>query len=112
MIYNIPPARRGDTWDGINSIVIKVSGTPINFTDCEVAMQLRESVDAPVALTLSTENSAIEVLTPGATAVRILPFIVDIPYGKYYYDLQVTTNTGYIKTYMAGYWPIVSDITT
>lgn len=111
MIYNIPPARRGDTWDGINSIVIKVSGAPINFTNSVIAMQFRESVDAPVALTLSTENSAIRVLTPGATAIRIMPFIVDMPYGKYYYDLQVTTSSNYVKTYMAGFWPIVSDIT-
>jgi len=111
MIYNIPPARRGDTWDGINSIAVKVSGVPLNFSGCEVAMQFRESVDAPVALTLSTINSAIEVITPGMTAVRVKPFIVDIPYGKYYYDFQVTTAAGYIKTYMAGFWPITSDIT-
>jgi len=111
MIYNIPPARRGDTWDGINSIGVKVSGLAINFTNCEVAMQFRESVDAPVALTLSTSNSSIQVIMPAATAVRVLPFVVDVPYGKYYYDFQVTTPAGYIKTYMAGYWPIVSDIT-
>jgi hypothetical protein len=111
MIYNIPPARRGDTWDGINSISVKVSGIPINFSDCEVSMQFRQSVDSPVALTLSTTNSAIQILTPAATAVRVLPFVVDIPFAKYYYDFQVKTPAGYIKTYMAGYWPIVSDVT-
>jgi hypothetical protein len=111
MIYNIPPARRGDTWDGINSIAVKVSGIPLSFSGCEVSMQFRETIDSPVALTLSTINSAIEVIMPAATAVRVLPFVVDIPYAKYYYDFQVTTPAGYIKTYMAGYWPVVSDIT-
>lgn len=111
MIYNIPPARRGDTWDGINSIAVKISGEPISFNNCEVSIQLREFVDAPVALTISTVNSGIQIIMPAATAVRILPQIIDIPFGKYYYDFQVTTQAGYTKTYMAGYWPIVSDVT-
>lgn len=111
MIYNIPPARRGDTWDGINSIAVKISGIPLSFSGCEVSIQLREFIDSPVALTISTSNSGIEVIMPAATAVRVLPQIIDIPFAKYYYDFQVTTPAGYTKTYMAGYWPIVPDIT-
>lgn len=111
MIYNIPSGRRGDTWHGINSISVKISGQPVSFAEREVSMQFRDDIDSPVALTLSTSNSGIEILMPAATAVRVLPFEINIPSGKYYYDFQVKSPSGYIRTYMNGSWTITPDIT-
>ena len=109
MIYNIPEHRRGDTWDGINKIGITQNGVPVNLTNSSIKMEFRQDVDAPVALTLSTENSGI--LITSISSIRIPSRIVEMPHSKYYYDLQVTFPTGIIKTYITGTWVIIPDIT-
>jgi hypothetical protein len=109
MTYDIPSHRRGDTWDGINSISININGVPVNLSGAEVKMEFRQSVDAPVAMTFSTATSSILLLN--ANTIRILPKKIEVPFAKYYYDLQVTYPNGAVKTYMEGTWPIVHDIT-
>jgi len=108
--YNIPKHRRGDTWDGINSIGIKVNGTPINLSGAKVDMELREDYDAPVVFSLSTTTSTISVL-PTLSAFKVLPTLIDIPPATYSYDIQITYPTGIIKTYMEGKWEIFFDVT-
>lgn len=111
MTYNIPPHRRGDTWDGINSITINVNGVPINLTDAIVKMEFRQGLDAPVALTLSTTDESIIVTNAAQGIISIPPKKIEIPFKKYLYDLQVTYSTGVVKTYMSGTWEIIADIT-
>lgn len=112
MTYNIPNHRRGDTWAGISSITILVSSTPVNLTNSVVKMEFRQSIDSPVALTLTTANSSI-VLSGAPTngTIQIPPIKIEIPFAKYLYDLQVTYPNGVVKTYMSGTWTILPDIT-
>ena len=110
MIYNIPPHRRGDTWPGINSITIVVNNNPLPLSGSVAKMEFREDIDAPPVLTLSTlDNSIVLSATPGV--IVIPPKLINIPFGKYQYDLQVTFANGVVKTYMSGTWEIVPDIT-
>lgn len=109
MTYNIPPHRRGDTWDGINSISISINGVPVVLSGASVKMEFRQDIDSPVVMTFSTENSGIVILN--ANTVRLMPRKIEVPFATYQYDLQVTYPTGVVKTYMAGTWPIVADIT-
>lgn len=109
MTYDIPPHHRGDTWDGINSISISVNGVPVVLSGAEVKMEFRQNIDTPVAMTFSTANSGIVILN--ANTIRVMPRKIEVPFAKYYYDLQVTYPTGVVKTYMSGTWPIVADIT-
>jgi len=109
MTYDIPPHRRGDTWDGINSISININGVPIVLSGAEVKMEFRQSLDSPVAITFSSTDGTIEILN--ANTVRIPPRKIEVPFSTYYYDLQVTYPTGVVKTYMAGSWKIGPDIT-
>ena len=111
MTYDIPSHRRGDTWDGISSITINVNGTPINLTNAIVKMEFRQDLDAPVALTLSTTNNSIIVTNAAGGVISIPSKKIEIPFAKYFYDLQVTYSTGVVKTYMSGIWEIVADIT-
>jgi hypothetical protein len=112
MSYTIPNQRRGDTWNGIDSITLRISGVYVDLTDAIVRMQFRETVDSPVALTLSTENSAITITEPLSGTVRVEPiYVVDIPFGRYFWDYQITYPNGVTKTYMDGTWTITSDIT-
>ncbi len=112
MTYTIPAHRRGDTWDGVNSIIINVNGVPINLTDAVIKIDFRQSLDSPVVLTLSTNDGTIEVIKLLEGSIRIPPKKIEIPFGKYMYDLQVTYPNGVIKTYMEGTWEIKPDITT
>lgn len=112
MTYNIPKHRRGDTWDGINKIGIKVNGAPVDLSNTEVAMEFREDYDSPVALKLSTTSGTISIL-PDLSSIQVLPVLIDIPPATYKYDLQVTYTTPptSVKTYLEGSWEIYYDIT-
>jgi hypothetical protein len=110
MIYNIPSHRRGDTWGGINSITFTVNGSALPLTGAAVKMEFREDIDAPPILTLSTETSSI-VIGQAPGVLQIPPKLINIPFGKYQYDLQITFANGVVKTYMSGTWEIVPDIT-
>lgn len=108
--YNFPRHRRGDTWDGINSIGISVNGVPVNLSGAVISMELREDYDAPAAFSLSTTTSTVSVL-PSLSAFTIPPVLIDIPPATYLYDIQITYPTGIIKTYMEGKWEIYFDVT-
>jgi hypothetical protein len=110
MTYDIPPHRRGDTWDGINKIGITINNVPVNLLGSKVVMELREDYDAPVALTLSTDTSTILIL-PDLSSIQVLPTKIDVQPGTYKYDLQVTYPNAQVKTYLEGTWQIYFDIT-
>jgi len=109
MTYNIPPHRRGDTWDGINSISISVNGVPINLSGAAVRMDFRQSLDSPIVMTFSSETGTIDILN--VNTIRLPSRKIEVPFGKYFYDLQVTYLDGSVKTYMEGSWEITPDIT-
>ena len=110
--YTMPPALRGDTWSGITSITLQTSGVPISLSAASIKMQLREDIDSPVALELSTANKLITITSPPSSGVfQIPPQIINIPFGTYNYDIQVTFPTGIVTTYITGTWQITPDIT-
>jgi len=109
--YDIPKHRRGDTWPGINSITIATNGVPVNLTNATIKIDFRRDIDTPVALTLSTTNGDIVITQPLQGTFSILPKLIEIPFGTYMYDLQVTFANGVVTTYMEGSWEILADIT-
>lgn len=111
MIYDIPSARRGDTWDGISTITIATNGVPVNLTGATVKMEFRQTIDSPVALTLSTDNGGVIIANAVNGILNIPPRLVELPYQKYLYDLQITFPTGYVRTFLEGTWEIKPDIT-
>lgn len=111
MIYDFPSARRGDTWDGISTITIATNGIPINLTGATAKMEFRQTIDSPVMLTLSTENGGIVIIDPVNGVLNVPPRLVELPYQKYLYDLQITLSTGYVRTFLEGTWEIKPDIT-
>jgi hypothetical protein len=109
--YTIPPALRGDTWPGIASITIQTSGVPVSLSGANIKMQLREDIDSPVALELSTNNGGITITDPLNGVFQLPPQIIDVPFDTYNYDIQVTFPNGTVKTYLAGTWQITPDVT-
>jgi hypothetical protein len=111
MIYNIPSHRRGDTWAGIGSLTIFVNSSALNLQGSDIKMEFRQSIDSPVALTLSTQTSSIIINQTTLGLIQIPPKLIEIPFGEYFYDLQITFPNGVVKTYMSGTWEITPDIT-
>lgn len=111
-IYSFPDSYR---CDGLQPFLIKLkykSGTPVDLAGAEVRMQLRNSLTVLVweFSSLDEGDKKLTVLPDGAIQFpRILSW--EIQATKYYYDLQVTGNDGYVRTYLSGTWKVNQDIT-
>jgi hypothetical protein len=110
--YNLPDHIAGDTWDGIPSVTVQLNGSARNLTNALIKMQVRLAIDSPVVLELSTTNSLITILQPPLSGTfSVPPQIIDIPTGKYIYDIKITFNTGEVKTELGGSWFIAPHVT-
>ena len=111
-MYNFPNSYKNDGLSAFNLKLKYASGALIDLTGSSVSMQLKNGVGVAM-----WEFST----TPGAnTLLSILPDGIiqfpainswDIPASEYNYDLQVTDNTGFVRTYIKGTWKVVQDIT-
>lgn len=104
--YIIPKHRRGDTWVGLSLFKL-----PVDLTDSNIKIDFRKQIDSPVALTFSTTNGDIVITQPTEGIFSIPPRIINIPFGIYLYDIQVTFANGVVTTYVEGTWEIIPDIT-
>jgi methyl-accepting chemotaxis protein len=114
MRFDFPTHRSGDTWRGVNSITILDGQTPINLTGCKIYIQFRSIYNyaSPVVLTLSTEDNTIKISNVLTGIITIPEQIIDIPVGRYRYDLQIDFPNGSSMTYMEGEFEIKPGITT
>jgi len=112
MSYIISDHRAGDTWRGINRIVIYRNGSPLDLNDASAKMQVRVQHDSPPLVEFNSINNTILFTLPLSSGeFSIPPQLVDIPAGNYRWDLELTLSSGEIKTFAAGTWRIISDIT-
>jgi hypothetical protein len=116
MIYDFQPHVSGDTWDGVTSITILSQGLPMDLTDCSITLQVRSanSVASPVFIEFSTVDDTILIIEPLSGIISIPPRTIDLPVGKYNYDLQLTfpvIPNAYVKTYLKGEWEILATTT-
>jgi len=113
--------KRGDTWepdpitayDG-GEIVggVLVGGTPRNFTNYTGRMQIKTGLSGDVIQTLSTGGNGITLSSAGVITLTMTPAqTAAIQPGEYKYDLQTTSPSGAIKTWVEGTFNIVPDIT-
>lgn len=109
--YNFPPVRQND---GLNSFSITLTyadGNPVT-TSGAVLMQLRNTVNKVVyefSSTATDPQKQITIISPGVFRFPTIPSW-KIPAGVYSYDLQIIDISGFVKTYMAGTWTVISDI--
>lgn len=113
MIYDFTPHRCGDTWKGISSITISHNGVPVDLTESVVRIQFRSAhnVASPVVLELSSKKGQIVFAMPRNGVISIPSQNIEMPIGKYAYDLEVTLIDGTIKTYMEGVLEVIPQIT-
>jgi hypothetical protein len=107
---NLDDIYSGDKFKPIE-FVITINAIPLNLTGSSVKMQLRKnitSLDAP-AFEFSTANGRIDI-SSGTIKTVFIPAL-EIEGGIYRYDLEVTTSTGEVSTYLKGSIKVIEDIT-
>lgn len=108
-IYNIPPSPKGDTFYMRSPIQYLDAAMPINITGARFDMWVREkNAKGKIYFKWSTTTGEIEIVDAVEGKFKVNPQLVDIPAGRYYYDIQMTLN-GKVGTYLAGYWDIIED---
>jgi hypothetical protein len=112
MTYDIPAHKAGDTWQGIPRIIINRNGSAVDLTGATAHMKVKFQIDAPTIAEFSSENNTILFVFPTSGILNIPPQIVDIPPATYMYDLKITLQTGEVKTWLEGKWPITGHVTT
>jgi hypothetical protein len=114
MRFDFPTHRSGDTWRGISSITILDHEVPIDLTGCKIYIQFRSIYNfaSPVVLTLTTEDNTIKIENAVNGIISIPEQIINVPVGRYRYDLQIDFPDGASMTYMEGEFEIKPGITS
>lgn len=111
MTYDFPTHIKGDTYKG-TSFTILVNELPLNLTSASIKMSLKTEKSSMVSiLDLSTANNKISITSALEGKFQIVPQIININAGLYYYDIQIILPTGIVKTYVEGQWTILQDVT-
>jgi|WetSurMetagenome_2_1015567.scaffolds.fasta_scaffold283618_2 hypothetical protein len=108
--YDFPDTVKNDTFEGV-VFTVTVNTVALNLTNASIKMQLRNPDNYYLALELSTDNLKIEITNAMAGIFSIVKQIVIIPAMTYIYDIQITLGDGSVKTYIAGTWKILQDVT-
>jgi hypothetical protein len=110
MTYDISPHITGDTWDGIRSITFLKNNSAINLSNAYVEMNVLRSLDSPVVLSLTTNNSGINITNALSGTISISPTTINLPVDSYKWRIRIVLQNQEVKTYLMGYWPIVSNL--
>ena len=115
-IQLIPQYQDFEIWKGddfTQVITATISSTPVNFTGYTLRMSIRNSTTNEVALTLATGGSGITATSLGVITITMTAAQTNALTNKdYKYDLEVTSGSGVIKTYLYGPIAVLTDTTT
>lgn len=111
--HNLRGIVRGDTWNGVPSIVITVNEAPPVIPASSARMQFRRDPDdGLVALDLSTDDDSI-VIEDAANWEFSIPSVTPFPLGNgvWYYDFETIDTSGNKRTYFKGTITVQRDTT-
>lgn len=111
--YDILAQRRGDTFAGVK-FIFNLNASPVSLLGCSIMMQVRQEADASeFVMSWSSANSEITIGGTSNNEVTILPKLIptNAPARKCVYDLQITFPDSKVKTWVAGAFEILKDVT-
>lgn len=106
---------KGDTWDGV-TFTILVNGAPLNLAGAHILCQFKTAPTSDPLLTFSdvpdedNVGGGIVFPAPLTGEFTIEPTIINLPAGKYVFDIQFTLASGVVKTYIRGTMTVVQDV--
>jgi len=113
-IHNLGIYEKGDTFPTrifrLNTGSVSAP-IPIDITGATIRMHWRTSPKAEVFNKEISIGSGITVLDPSIGRFQIDAFIIQLPANTYYYDIEFTSSTGVVRTYMKGTFIVNQDIT-
>jgi hypothetical protein len=111
LTYDFPTHYKGDTWDGITSLILTQDGVPVDLSAASILMQFKICPTKTPVLEFSTSDGSIIISTPTLSGeISIPPRIIDIAAQTYVYDLQYTLASGYVMTALTGKFIVTQDI--
>lgn len=109
--YNFPPQYRGDTFDAVvMNIKDRATQIGIDISGATIKCQFREPFNGKIIQEL-TDGNGVTILDAVNGQIMIDEFEITWNAGVYNYDIQVTFNTGTIKTYVKGTVSVEGDTT-
>jgi hypothetical protein len=92
----------GTTWEGINSVTLQQpAGTPLNLTNAQPRMVYRRVGDNLERLSLAV-GTGIQITNAAAGVFRVMPQILPLTAGSYYWEIILTQANGTIIPLFAG----------
>lgn len=100
---SLPAVYEGTTWEGISSITLTNTtlNAPVNLTGAEISMVYRRVGERRERLALQV-GSGIQVTQAIAGIFKVLPQILPLPVGTYYWEIKTKLANGEIYPPLAG----------
>ena len=101
-ILDLPAVYEGTTWEGINSVTLEQPvGTPLNLTSGQLRMVYRR-VGENLERLILVVNAGIQITNAAGGVFRVLPQILPLTAGSYYWEIILTQASGTIIPLFAG----------
>jgi hypothetical protein len=108
--YNFKDHVTGDTFAGVQFEVL-VDNTPLDLTDADIFMHVKDSPVAKTKTVFSTDNGKLEINDAAAGKFKFKKQVIDLFPKEYVYDIEIHLSDGGIYTYIEGTWLIKRGIT-
>jgi len=106
--FNFPAHRKGDTFSELQ-FTLRQNGDPLNLNGASILFQVRTSPTGELIISLSV-GDGITIKDAVGGVFSIDEQIIDIVSALYYYELEVTLDSGFRLTYLTGTWQILQDV--
>jgi hypothetical protein len=92
----------GTTWEGINSVTLQQpAGTPLNLTNAQLRMVYRRVGENLERLSLAV-GTGIQITNAAGGVFRVMPQVLPLTAGTYYWEIILTQSNGTIIPLFAG----------
>lgn len=101
----------GDSW--VRSWTIRVDGVVLNLTGASAKLHVRPSFSSTdLSLELGTTPlTGITIASPTSGIVLLKSAPIELPVGRYVFDLQITLADGTVQTYEQNRLIVRQDVT-
>lgn len=102
-ILTLSAVYEGTTWEGINSVTLveQPAGTALNLTNAQLRMVYRRVGENLERLNLVV-GAGIQITNAASGVFRVIPQILPLTAGSYYWEIILTQANGTIIPLFAG----------
>lgn len=100
---HLPAVYEGTTWEGISAITLTNTtiNAPVDLTGAEILMLYRRAGERYERLKLEV-GSGIQLTQANAGLFKVLPQILPLPVGLYYWEIKTRLVNGNTYAFLAG----------